>query len=240
VGQFWTLVGRLTFPLFSLPLSVFIGFLFHRCATWLSRLLRFCCYPQRRGDQGSLLSTESASYRPFRQWLIGPTYRPSDGVGFHRSWFGIVFSRWRQAAPRWSLSGNRIPRGGASIRSSPVLHPKDGDSHTIKAEIAVPRSPPAWLLRHRSFSGRPGGPTLATYPRGKVARFGQEVLYRYGPAQVGFGDLVLLLSSPHRLFHGRLNPNHCGSRVLPGLCSVGGLGLQGLTPLAIDRRRLRG
>jgi hypothetical protein len=43
---------------------------------------------------------------PFRLWLIGTTYRPTDGGGLHRSWHGTIFSRRRHVAPRWSTSGS--------------------------------------------------------------------------------------------------------------------------------------
>jgi len=44
-------------------------------------------------------------------------------------------------------------------------------------------------------SGPPGGPILAAYLH-EVVEFGQSVLYRRGPAQVGFGNARELSSFP--------------------------------------------
>jgi hypothetical protein len=108
--------------------------------------------------------------------------------------------------PRGSPALNRICAG---VRTSGVPYASygGGDWRPAQAENAVSRSLPAWPLRDDPFSGPPGGTALAAYPREKkTAGFEQGVLYGCGPAQVGFGATFPLLSSPHRLFIGRLSP----------------------------------
>lgn len=97
--------------------------------------------------------------------------------------------------PRQSAS----PESGREVRTLVGASSRGGDWRTMQAEVAVSRSHLAWPLRHEVFSGPPGDVALAAYPRG-VAGFEQDVLYGCGPAQVGFGDPVVLLSSPHHFF----------------------------------------
>ena len=106
---------------------------------------------------------------PFRLWLIGSAYRPSDGGGLHRSWLGTIFSRRRHASPAWSTSGNPLNR-------------RWGERFGLSS-----------ALRRRAVSGAPTG-RKCRLP--EIAEFEQGVLYGCGPAQVGFGDQ---LSSFHRL-----------------------------------------
>ena len=62
---------------------------------------------------------------PFHQWLIGSTYRPSDGVGLHRSCLRTIFSRRRRVAPTWSSFSNpRDRRWNESLGYSLALHPR--------------------------------------------------------------------------------------------------------------------
>jgi hypothetical protein len=143
---------------------------------------------------------------PFRLWLIGTTYRPSDGGGLHRSWHGTIVSRRRQVAPRWSASGNpRVRSRGERFGLSSALHQKGGDWRTNSAESAVSRSHLAWPLRHAAFSGAPGGVALAAYLRpscGVRARCSARVRSRTG-------RLRRRLSSFHRLTvssRGKLSP----------------------------------
>ena len=150
-----------------------------------SKLLRFCCCPQRGGDQGSLLLTAALPAR-FSSVTYWAAYRPSDGVGLHRSWSRTIFSRRLQAAPAWLVADNRMPGHVRIIRTIPDASAKGGAWRSTPADTAVSRSLPAWPLRDGAFSGTPGGAALAAYPR-EVARCEQEVLYGCGPAQVGFG-----------------------------------------------------
>ena len=60
---------------------------------------------------------------PFRLWLIGSTYRPSDGGGLHRSCLRTIFSRRRHASPAGSTAGIRFTeRGEGSLGFPPALH----------------------------------------------------------------------------------------------------------------------
>lgn len=52
-----------------------------------------------------------------------------------------------------------------SSGTTPSASRRAGGWHTMKAENAVSRSLPAWLLRRRPLSGPPGGTTLAAYLR---------------------------------------------------------------------------
>ncbi len=46
-------------------------------------------------------------------------YRPSDGVGLHRSWSRTIFSRRPQAAPTWPVADNRTPGHERTHRTIP-------------------------------------------------------------------------------------------------------------------------
>ena len=148
-----------------------------------AKLLRICGCPQRGGGIGDLL-LPAALPKPFRLWLMGSAYRPSDGGGLHRSWPGTLFSRRRQVAPRWSASGSpRVRSQGERFVLSSALHQKGGDWRTNSAESAVSRRRLAWPLRHAAFSGAPGGVALAAYLRhscGVRARCSARVRSRTG------------------------------------------------------------
>ena len=64
-------------------------------------------------------SSPAASPGPFRRRLIGTAYRPSGGVGLHRSWSRTIFSRRLQAAPAWPVADNRTPGHVRIIRTIP-------------------------------------------------------------------------------------------------------------------------
>ena len=144
---------------------------------------------------------------PFRLWLIGTAYRPSDGGGLHRSWHGTIFSRRRHASPDWSPAGNPLNRlWGREVRALVSASSKGGEWHTKQAENAVSRSHLAWPLRHAAFSGKPGGDALAAYLRGSCgvrARRSVRVRSRTGRLRRS------VLSSFHRLTlssRGKLSP----------------------------------
>jgi hypothetical protein len=62
---------------------------------------------------------------PFRLWLRGSAYRPSDGGGLHRSWLGTIFSRRQHASPNWSAAGNPLNRlWGERFGLSSALRPR--------------------------------------------------------------------------------------------------------------------
>ena len=106
---------------------------------------------------------------PFRLWLIGSTYRPSDGGGLHRSWLGTIFSRRRHASPSWSAAGNpHAPAVGREVRALVSASSKGGEWRTKQAENAVSRSHLAWPLRHAAFSGNPGGDVAGCVPPRKL------------------------------------------------------------------------
>jgi hypothetical protein len=68
-----------------------------------------------------------------------------------------------------------------------VLHLGAVIDTPIQAEVPSPEVALPGSFVTSPSSGLSGGATLASYPRGG-ARFEQSVLYRRGPAQVGFGD----------------------------------------------------
>jgi hypothetical protein len=72
---------------------------------------------------------------------------------------------------------------------------------------AVSRSLSSWPRRDGAFFRTSRRRRPGCIPALKVTRFETRVLYRHGPAQVGIGVFEwTLLSSPHRLFKGRLSP----------------------------------
>jgi hypothetical protein len=136
---------------------------------------------------------------PFRLWLIGSTYRPSDGVGLHRSCLRTIFSRRRHASPTWSLLRQSAAiEGGTRIGALVNASSKGGEWRTTQAENAVSRSHLAWPLRHAAFSGPPGGDALAAYLRGCGVRARCSVRARTRTGRLW--RFVILLSSPHPFF----------------------------------------
>lgn len=133
---------------------------------------------------------------PFRLWLIGTAYRPSDGGGLHRSCLRTIFSRRRQATPAWFTSGDPLDRScGGRFGLPSTLHPRAVTGVPHRPKCRLPKSPclaptPRRLLR--SSRWRRAG----CLPPPVLARFGQGVLYGCGSAQVGFGRR---LSSFHDL-----------------------------------------
>ncbi len=202
--QFWVLARGANFPhglADRSPSSV--GFSFH--FAWGREATPDLLLPLKR-RRFRRPSPHRRIADPFRLWLIGSAYRPSDGGGLHRSWLGTIFSRRRQVAPRWSASGNpRVRSRGERFGLSSALHQKGGDWRTNSAESAVSRSHLAWPLRHAAFSGAPGGVALAAYLRnscGVRARCSARVRSRTG-------RLRRRLSSFHRLTvssRGKLSP----------------------------------
>jgi hypothetical protein len=143
---------------------------------------------------------------PFRLWLIGSTYRPSDGGGLHRSWLGTIFSRRRHASPNWSAAGNPLNRlRGERFGLSSALRPR-----AVSGAPTRPKMPSPGVILPGPFVTPPSPvPPVATRwlrTSAEVAEFEQDVLYGCGPAQVGFGGR---LSSFHRLTlssMGKLSP----------------------------------
>jgi hypothetical protein len=143
---------------------------------------------------------------PFRQWLIGLAYRPSDGVGHHRSWHGTIVSRRQRVAPAWSASGIPQHRGwGERFGLSSALHPR-----AVTGAPSRPKTPsPEVTLPGPYVTPPPPEPPVATrwlLSSPEIGEFEQGVLHGCGPAQVGFGDR---LSSFHRLTvssRGKLSP----------------------------------
>jgi hypothetical protein len=143
---------------------------------------------------------------PFRLWLIGLAYRPSDGGGLHRSWLGTIFSRRQHEAPSWSTSGNPHHRlRGERFGLSSALRPR-----AVSGAPSRPKMPSPGVALPGPFVTAPSPvpPVASCWLRtpAENAEFEQDVLYGRGPAQVGFGDR---LSSFHRLTlssRGRLSP----------------------------------
>jgi hypothetical protein len=172
---------------------------------WEAKLLRICCCPLKRRR----FRRPSPHHRvagPFRQWLIGSAYRPSDGVGHHRLWHGTIVSRRQRVAPAWSASG--IPQHrwwGERFGLSSALHPR-----AVTGAPSRPKTPsPEVTLPGPYVTPPPPEPPVATrwlLSSSVIGEFEQGVLYGCGPAQVGFGDR---LSSFHRLTvssRGKLSP----------------------------------
>jgi hypothetical protein len=137
---------------------------------------------------------------PFRQWLIGSTYRPSGGVGLHRSCLRTIFSRRRREPPAWSTFGNpQRPKVGRGLGHSSALHrgavtgapyrPKTPSPGVILlGPFVTPPSPglpvaTRWLLTSADSCGvRARCSVRARTRTGRLWRF------------------VILLSSPHPFF----------------------------------------
>ena len=129
-----------------------------------SGLLRICCCHSKR-RRLRRPSPHRRVAEPFRLWLIGSTYRPSGGVGLHRSRYRTIFSRRLHVTPRWSAAGDPLYRQRGESTGLVSDSSKGGDCRTTEAEDAVSRSLLAWPLRHPTFSGPPGGEALAAYLR---------------------------------------------------------------------------
>ena len=121
----------------------------------------------------------------------------------------MAWDHFLQAAARLTrvvlVRHSATPGEGREFRAPVSASSRGGDWRTKQAENVVSRSHLAWPLRHTAFAGVPGGGMLAAYLR-ETAEFEQGVLYRCGPAQVGFGER---LSSFHRLTissRGKLSP----------------------------------
>jgi hypothetical protein len=67
--------------------------------------------------------------------------------------------------PQWFSGNNRILAGEKVIRMDPQCFMQGRWLAHHEGRNAVSRGLPAWLLRHRPFSGPPGGTTLAAYLR---------------------------------------------------------------------------
>jgi hypothetical protein len=144
---------------------------------------------------------------PVRLWLIGTTYRPSDGGGLHRSWLGTIFSRRLHVAPSWSTSGDpRVRQWGERFGLSSALRPR-----AVIGAPARPKMPSPGVTSPGPFATPPSPVTpVATrwlLTSVEVTEFERGVLYGCGPAQVGFGNPFL--SSFHCLTvssRGKLSP----------------------------------
>ena len=125
---------------------------------------------------------------PFRLWLIGSTYRPSDGGGLHRSCLRTIFSRRRHASPAGSTAGIPLHRTwGGKFGFPTSASSRGGDWRTIR-----PKMPSPGVTSLGPFV-TPPSPDLPVAMRWlltsvETAECGQGVLYGCGPAQVGFGD----------------------------------------------------
>ena len=138
---------------------------------------------------------------PFRLWLIGTAYRPSDGVGLHRSWLGTIFSRRRHASPSWSAAGNPLNRlWGERFGLSSALRLRAVSGAPSRPKMPSPGvtlpgpfvTPPSPVL--------PVAIALAAYLRGSCgvrARCSVRVRSRTGRLR---RSVLILLSSPHRFF----------------------------------------
>jgi len=88
--------------------------------------------------------------------------------------------------PRGILSLT-VCANGQGHRGVPSASSRGGEWRAKQAEVPSPGvSLPGPFVTPPS-SGPSGGDALAAYLRGKVAKFEQRFLNRYGPAQVGFG-----------------------------------------------------
>lgn len=182
--------------------SVFVGFSFHRRRVPATTLDLLTSLKRRRLRRPSPHHRVTA---PFRQWLIVRQTEHSDGVELHRCWLGLCFFRRRHVSPTTWLVDNRMfdPPG--------IRNPRRFNEGRCLAYVvglsAVSRSLFPWPLRAETFFRTSRWPRPGCIPPLKVAEFEGRVLHGYGPAQVGIGDCVTtLLSSPHRLFCGKLSP----------------------------------
>ena len=179
---------------------------------------------------------------PFHQWLIGSTYRPSGGVGLHRSCLRTIFSRRRRVAPTWSAFGSpRVRRWNEELGYSLALHPR-----AVTGAPRRPKTPSPEVILLGPFV-TPPSPDLPVAARwlltsavccGVWARCSAR-------ARTRTGRLGRLLSSFHRLTLssvGKLSPeplrltrpfragNTMGARILGFRCA---------TPQAVDDATLR-
>ena len=154
---------------------------------------------------------------PFRLWLIGSTYRPSDGGGLHRSWLGTIFSRRRHASPSWSTAGNPHHRlWGERFGLSSALRPR-----AVSGAPTRPKMPSPGVTLPGPFVTPPspvppGGDALAAYLRGSCgvrARCSVRVRSRTG--RLRRSVYPPFIASPF-LLEVNLVPSHCGSRALKG------------------------
>jgi len=65
--------------------------------------------------------------------------------------------------PRWFSGSNRVAAREKVVRIDPQCFMQGRCLAHHEGRNAVSRSLPAWLLRGRTFSGPPGGVTLAAY-----------------------------------------------------------------------------
>jgi hypothetical protein len=108
---------------------------------------------------------------------------------------------------------------GVRTQESPTLQPGAVSGALRRPKCHLPESLP-WPLRDATFFRTSRWLRPGCVPPLKFAKFEERVLYRYGPAQVGLDDLLILLSSSHRLFFGRLRPSHYGSRTPVGVRTI--------------------
>jgi hypothetical protein len=168
---------------------------------------------RRRLRQSSPLHRVADS---FRLRLIDSTYRTSDGVGLHRSWFRTVFSRRRHATPPWSISGYPLDRtwGGrtgarrrfipGAVSDAPRRPKMPSPGVTLPGPFVTPPSldlPVAtrWLL-------------TSVVRCGVRARRSVRMRFRTGRLQHYYPPFI---ASPF-LLEVNLVPSHCGSRTPPG------------------------
>lgn len=85
------------------------------------------------------------------------------------------------------------------IGSFPGASLKGGSWRDPEAEMPSPNVAPPGPFDTTASSGTPVAVALAAYPRAPIARFERSVLYRRGPAQVGFDVKTSFLLS-HRFF----------------------------------------
>lgn len=150
---------------------------------------------------------------PFRQWLIGTAYRPSGGVGLHRSWFRTIFSRRRRVAPTWSPFGNpHDRRWNEELGYSSALHRR-----AVTGAPRRPKTPSPEVILLGPFD-TPPSPVLPVASRwlhtstvrcGVRARCSVRARSRTGRLwRVRYPPLI---ASPFLLMV-NLVPSHCGSR----------------------------
>jgi len=123
----------------------------------------------------------------FHQWLIESVYRNArTAQGFTGHGSGPISPGGDMSHPRGILSLT-VCANGQGHRGVPSASSRGGEWRAKQAEVPSPGvSLPGPFVTPPS-SGPSGGDALAAYLRGKVAKFEQRFLNRYGPAQVGFG-----------------------------------------------------
>jgi len=190
--------GRLTF-LMDGRLVLLLLSVFPFTRPQAAALLRVCCCPSRGGGQGSLLLT-TALPTPLRPWLIGGTYRPSDGGGLHRSWFRTIFSRRRHVAPsRFGVGTPHVHSRNGDSGSRQRFCERGGAWRTVPAQVPSPGvSLPGPFVHEPSPAPPVARGWLHTSVECHGVRAESSVQARTCTGRLR--RVVILLSSPHPFF----------------------------------------